>query len=690
MDDPKITGDDAGAREGSTRSAGPQNPAERAAFLRREINRHNILYFQDDSPEITDDVFDRMLRDLEELEAANPELAAGSPASEVAPPPGGRSLREVVREAPLLSLEKALTVQEILDFEDRLKRFLGADQPLSYRTMPKFDGLAVELTYEGGALTLASTRGDGLRGEDITANAMTVDDVPKRLAGTAPSKPVRVRGEVYMEKGEFSRLNEEREAAGQSVFANPRNAAAGSLRQLDASITGKRRLKLFAYGLADPLDAGSGTYGGLMEALSAWGFPVESSPASRTAGNLTEALAVFRDLEAGRDALPYEVDGLVVTVDDLSLWARLGATSRAPRYAVAAKFKPRAARTRVLAIEVQVGRTGALTPVAVMAPVMVGGVRVSQATLHNDDELKRKDVRVGDEVILQRAGDVIPEIVEVDLEKRPAGLAPFEFPSKCPVCGTEAVRKEGEAVHRCPNRSCPAQIEARLIHFAHKNALDIDGLGPKAAELLLSEGLVKLPSDLFRLTRERLEALPRFGKKSAANLVENVDKARTRSLWRFINALSIRHVGERSSQILADRFRSLKALSEATKEQLLSLGDIGPEVADSVLDFFQSPLNRRFLADLTDEGLVNPTPDDPSAAEGAFSGKRFVLTGTLSSMTRAEAKARIASKGGRALSAVSKETDYLVAGEKAGGKLAEAARLGLTVLDEAAFLKMLD
>ncbi|MDR0620546.1 MAG: NAD-dependent DNA ligase LigA [Deltaproteobacteria bacterium] len=665
------------------------DPIKRASFLRGEIRRHNALYFQQDRPEIPDDVYDRLVRELEEIEAAHPELAAGSPTSEVAPPPGGRSLNEVIHDSPMLSLDKALSVQEILDFEDRIKRFLGSSEPLSFYTMPKFDGLAVELSYVDGTLKLASTRGDGRRGEDITPNAKTIDGIPKTLNPGAPKADLFVRGEVYMEKEEFSRLNEEREAAGQSIFANPRNAAAGSLRQLDANVTQKRKLRFFSYGLSEPAASGAATYGGLMKALSKWGFPVESSKASRVNENLAEALAVFRELETDRDSLPFEVDGLVITVEDLSLWSRLGATSRAPRYAVAAKFKPRAARTKVLAIEIQVGRTGALTPVAFMEPVMVSGVRVAQATLHNEDELKRKDVRVGDFVILQRAGDVIPEIVEVDLEKRPTGLLPFEFPKNCPVCGTAAVRKKDEAVSRCPNRSCPAQIEARLIHFAHKNALDIDGLGQKVAALLLANGLVKQPSDLFRLTPDDLAKLPRFGDKSAAKLIEGIDKARTKSLWRFINALSIRHVGERVSQILASRFDSLAALSEATKDQLQALGDIGPEVAKSVLDFFQSPLTHSFLRDLMDESLVRPTKDEPDAG-GALSGKRFVLTGTLSTMTRAEAKSRIAAKGGRVLSSVSKDTDYVIAGEAAGSKFANAKSLNIAILDEEAFIKMLD
>ncbi|MDR2387465.1 MAG: NAD-dependent DNA ligase LigA [Deltaproteobacteria bacterium] len=667
----------------------PESPAEAAKRLREEIRRHNDLYFQQDSPEIPDDAYDRLLRELQDLERAHPELALGSPTTEVAPPPGGRALKEVIHDSPMLSLDKALNVQEILDFEERVKRFLGSNESFGFYTMPKFDGLAVELNYDQKVLVLASTRGDGRRGEDITSNVRTIDDIPKNLNQGAPEGRLFVRGEVYMEKEEFSRLNEEREAEGLSIFANPRNAAAGSLRQLDPSVTQQRNLKFFAYGLSDAKMAESESYGRLMEKLGHWGFPVETSKSSKVNQNLAEALAVFRDLEAGRDNLPFEVDGLVITLDDLSLWDRLGATSRAPRYAVAAKFKPRAAKTQVLNIEIQVGRTGALTPVAFMEPVLVSGVRVAQATLHNEDELKRKDVRVGDYVILQRAGDVIPEIVEVDLEKRPVGLSPFVFPKICPICATPAVRKEGEAVSRCPNRSCPAQIEARLIHFAHKNALDIDGLGQKVAAQLLANNLVKLPSDLFKLSAQDLKALPRFGEKSALKLIEGIDQARSKALWRFINALSIRHVGERVSQILAEHFDSLEALSKATNDQLQAINDIGPEVAKSLLDFFQSPLNHHFLADLMDPALVKPSHTQP-LTEGLLSDKRFVLTGTLNTMTRAEAKARITAKGGRVLSTVSKETDYLVAGQAAGSKLTTAQKLNLPILDEEAFIKLLN
>jgi DNA ligase (NAD+) len=559
--------------------------------------------------------------------------------------------------------------------------------------MPKFDGLAAEMVYEGGRLAIASTRGNGRVGENITANALTIGDIPKKIPlSPFPKKcraEIKVRGEVYMEKAEFAKLNEAREENGLPLFANPRNAAAGSLRQLDPGVTKGRELRFFGYGLVLPdMSAWSG-YSGLMESLRESGFRVEDSPFTGVRGGMAEVGEVFGRLREKRGSLPFEADGLVVNVEDLSLWARLGSTSHAPRWAVAAKFKPVQAETRVLDIEVQVGRTGALTPVAVMEPVSVGGVTVSQATLHNDFELKRKDVRVGDTVIVHRAGDVIPEIESVVLEKRKKGSEPFHFPELCPVCGTRAERPEGEAVSRCPNKNCPAQIEARLIHFGAKGALDVDGMGPKLAKALLESGLVKIPTDIFRLDHASLEALPRLGEKSADNLLRSIEKAKTQSLWRFINALSIRHAGERVSQILAEHFKSLKELSEADIPRLTAINDIGPEAARNIYDFFRSPLNRQFLSDLMDGSLgIKPQLEAP-ASGGSLSGLRFVLTGTLPTLTRAEAKSRIMAAGGRVLSSVSRETDWVVAGEAAGQKLAQAEKLGVKVTDEAGLLKML-
>ncbi|MDR2404939.1 MAG: NAD-dependent DNA ligase LigA [Deltaproteobacteria bacterium] len=667
---------------------------DRVKNLRKELERHNRLYFQEDNPEISDSDYDLLLRELEDLEKKYPKLKTpDSPSEKVGAEALGRGLPQIRHSPPMLSLDKALNPDELFDFETKVKKFLNLEESLEYFSMPKFDGLAVEMVYENGSLVLASTRGDGVVGENITQNALTIKDIPKKIAlkpfPKNVHKEIKVRGEVYMEKAEFVRLNDSREEKGLALFANPRNAAAGSLRQLDSSITKDRELRFFAYGLwLDDISVFK-TYKGLMDSLSQAGFQVEHSEFTKVNKSMKEVHKVFERMEEARESLPFEADGLVVNINDLSLWTRLGSTTHAPRYAVAAKFKPLTAETTILDIEVQVGRTGSLTPVAIMKPVSVGGVTISQATLHNQEELTRKDVRIGDTVKIHRAGDVIPEIVEVVKGKRKKSSMPFVFPTKCPVCGTLAVKPEGEAIYRCPNKNCPAQIEERLIHFASKNALDIDGLGPKLAKLLLSENLVKLPTDIFRLKDRDLSLLPRFGEKSAANLLKSIDKARTASLWRFIHALSIRHVGEVAARTLADHFKSLKTLMDAKTEELTSLSDVGPEVAKSIADFFQSPLNQEFIHDLVDGGLgIQPTVDTPPK-EGGLRSKRFVLTGTLPTLSRSEAKARIIAKGGKVLSSVSKDTDFVVAGEAAGQKLALAHKLGISVIDEDKLLELL-
>lgn len=669
--------------------------------LRREIKYHNDLYYAQDAPEISDDQWDALFRELQDLEARHPELITPDSPTQTVGAAASGGLAKVRRDAPMMSLDKALSPEEIRAFAARTRRFLGGGGELRFHTMPKFDGLAIELVYEDGRLTLAATRGDGLTGENVTPNARTISDIPESLAAPSggglfgPKMPGRmtVRGEVYMEKEEFLRLNQRREEEGRPPFANPRNSAAGALRQLDPAVTKARRLGFFAYGLADPAATGLDTYGEVMEALKSWGLTVESSAYSSGGRDLEGVLKVFAELEEARDALPYEIDGLVVTVEDLALWPRLGATARAPRYAVAGKFKPRLAETRVRRIEIQVGRTGVLTPVARLEPVAVGGVTVSNASLHNKDELARKDVREGDAVMVRRAGEVIPEVVEVVMSKRPADSLKFEFPAQCPVCETPVVRREGEAAVRCPNPWCPAQVRERFYHFGGKNALNIMGLGDSLVDRLLAEKLVKIPTDLYRLSLDELKVLPRYGEKSAQNFLDELEKSKTAPLWRFIHALGIRHVGERTSQVLAERFPSLEALGRASEEDLTRINDVGPEVAAAIAEFFHNPLNADFLADLTGGELgLAPSTDEPGADSGPkpLAGKKFVLTGTLASFTRAEAKARLAALGGQVMSAVSRETDYVVAGEAAGSKLAKAEQLGLKVLSEDGFAKLLE
>lgn len=662
--------------------------------LRAEIKRHNDLYYARDTPEITDDEWDALFRELLDIENRRPDwITPDSPSQTVgaAVPAGG--LVKVRHQSRMMSLDKALKSEEIGDFAARTARFLGREaNGLSFHTMPKFDGLAIELIYDQGRLNLAATRGDGVTGENVTPNALTIADIPPILTASggnlfslaAPPDHLTVRGEVYMEKAEFVSINCAREEEGLPVFANPRNAAAGALRQLDPAITKTRNLKFFAYGLTDPTTVGLAGYGEVMEALKNWGFQVESSSFTRSGQNLEQVLGIFNSLESARDSLPYEIDGLVITIEDLALWTRLGSTARAPRYALAAKFKPRLAETRVNDIKIQVGRTGVMTPVARLEPVEVGGVTVSNASLHNEDELRRKDLRIGDYVLVRRAGEVIPEVVEVVLAKRPDALQPFSFPTDCPVCHTQSVRREGEAARRCPNPWCPAQMRERFYHFGGKNALNIIGLGDKLVDVLISDKLVKLPTDLYRLTMDQLKILPRFGDKSARNLLGSIEQSKTAPLWRFIHALGIRHVGERTSQVLAERFSSIAALGEAGEEELTSLNDVGREVAMAVREFFQNPLNHAFLADLTgpDLGLAPTLEVAAAGADAPLNGLKFVLTGTLNNFTRAEAKTRLAGLGAQVMSSVSQETDYVVAGEAAGSKLAKAGELGVPVLFE--------
>lgn len=665
--------------------------------LRAEIRRHNDFYYVQDAPTISDDQWDALFRELKDLEEVYPDLVTpDSPTQTIGSTMSPGNLAKVRHEAKMMSLDKALSPGEIVSFVNKIGRFLGDLDPgvLRFYTMPKFDGLAIELVYEQGRLALAATRGDGMIGENVTANALTIADIPvtltkyRNLFSALPSRLI-VRGEVYMKKTDFTRLNQGRVKEGLPLFANPRNAAAGALRQLKAEVTRARQLNFFAYGLAEPVALGLTTYSEVIDTLDSWGHRVEKSTSSGGSRNLVEVLHVFTELAKKRDHLPYEIDGLVITLEDLAQWARLGATTRAPRYAVAAKFKPRLSETRILKIETQVGRTGVLTPVAHLEPTLVSGVIVSNATLHNEGELQRKDIRPGDTVLIRRAGDVIPEVIEVVLSKRPEGLPPFVFPNSCPICGAVTIRRANEVTRRCPNPWCPAQIRERFLHFASKNALDITGLGDKLVDLMLFKGLVRIPTDLYRLTPKDLESLPHLGKKSALNLTAALEKSKTAPLWRFIHALGIHHVGEHTSQILANHFSSLITLSQAPREELTTLNEIGPETAGAILDYFHNPLNKNFLADLTgDELKIRPAP--PKTTLGSLlADRKFVFTGALTRFTRAEAKARLAALGAYVLNMVSQETDYVVAGERAGGKLTRALTLSIPILSETDFLKLI-
>ncbi len=661
--------------------------------LRRELHHHNYRYHVLDDPEISDAEYDRKLRRLMDLEAAHPELAdPDSPSVRVGAPPLERF--ETVRHSiPMLSLDNAFSDGDLLDFDRRVKRHLGVQDEIRYTAEPKLDGIAVELVYRGGRLALASTRGDGLTGEVITENVRTIRTVPLVLQtpkGDAPPTLLEVRGEVFIGLGAFKRLNANRLKNDLPPFANPRNAAAGSLRQLDSRITAERPLEIFCYGMGRIEGEIPESHWEMLEYLKRLGFRI--NPLVRPRIKIPEVLDYYRELAAMRHSLDYDIDGTVVKVDDIDLQRRLGAKSRSPRWALAYKFEAVQETTRVLSIEVQVGRTGALTPVARLDPVSVGGVTVSNATLHNEDEIRRKDVRIGDTVLVQRAGDVIPEVVKVIESRRTGEETVFQMPGRCPVCDGGVERNAGEAASRCMNMNCPAQIKARIRHFAAKGAFDIDGLGAKLVNQLVEKEIITSYADLFHLDEDTLQGLERMGPKSARNLVEAIQSGKRIPLRRFLYSLGIRHVGESVAGLLAVHFQSLERTMAASREELEGIEGVGPEIADSIRHFFDQEENRKTIQRILDSG-VEPFLDfayeDAGKTDSPIAGKVFVLTGTLTSMTRSEAKKRIESAGGKVTGSVSKNTDYLVAGDKPGSKLKKAETLDIQVLDEAKLADLL-
>jgi len=660
---------------------------ERAAWLRDELHRHNYRYHVLDDPEISDADYDRLMEELKALEAAHPELIRpDSPTQRVGGPPLER-FSTAAHALAMFSLDNAFAEADVIDFDRRARRFLGTDKSLRYTAEPKLDGVAVELVYENGRLVMALTRGDGQVGEVVTANVVTIAGLPLKLihAGQLPRR-LDVRGEVIIAKQGFERLNAERREQGLAVFANPRNAAAGSLRQLDPKITAGRPLALFCHGLGLVEGPVFVSHWQALERLQAMGLPI--NPLIKPGLGIEGALAYYRDLAERRHGLAYEIDGVVIKVDDLSLQAQLGTTARSPRWAVAFKFPPTQETTQVLAIEVQVGRTGAITPVALLEPVALAGVRVSRATLHNEDEIRRKDIRVGDTVVVQRAGDVIPEVVMAIAARRTGQQAVFAMPSHCPACATALVKDPEEAVWRCPNQDgCPDQLKARLTHFAAKEAFDIDGLGEKLVAQLVDKGLTADFDDIFRLDANTLAGMERMGAKSAANLVAAIDRSRTISLARFIFALGIRHVGEHMAAILARRFAAIEALAGARFEELAGIEGIGPVAARSIQAYFTDPDNLALINRLRETGveILAPAP-----LARPLAGKLFVLTGTLATMSRTVAKKRIEALGGQVTSSVSRKTDCLVAGADPGSKLQKAGKIGVRVIDEEGFLALLE
>ncbi len=659
--------------------------AARAAELRREIERHNYLYYVLDRPEISDADYDQLMRELIALEEAYPELAApDSPTRRV----GGEPLAvfaAVTHRVPLLSLANAYDEEDLRAFDQRVKRFLDLDE-VGYVAELKIDGLTVALTYEEGRLVLAATRGDGERGEDVTANVRTIKSIPLRLAGDRPGA-MAVRGEIYIRKDDFARLNEARREAGEQEFANPRNAAAGSLRQLDPRVTAGRPLDAFFYDLLFAEGAGVETQWQSLQFLKKMGLKI--NPESRSCRSIEEVIAYCGEWSGRRHDLPYEIDGIVVKVDSLAWQERLGFTAKAPRSKIAYKFPAEEQTTTVLDIAVNVGRTGAITPLAVLSPVEVAGSTVSRATLHNEDYIREKDIRVGDTVVIRKAGDVIPEVVRVLPEKRTGRERIFAMPAHCPVCGAEVVRLEDEAVARCIGSACPARLRESIIHFASRDAMDIEGLGPQIASQLIEAGLVKDPSDLYRLDKERLLALDRFGAKSAENLIAAVDASRNNPLYRLIFALGIRHVGENVARILADNYAGLEELAKAPYEELRAIPGIGPKIAESIALYFQEEQNKRLLAELRAAGVRMTEERTSAVADAPLAGKTFVLTGGLESMSRAEAEERLRALGAKPAGSVSKKTDYVVVGKDPGSKYQKALELGITILNEAQLKEML-
>jgi len=661
---------------------------KKAAELRRALNRHNYLYYVLDEPEVSDAEYDRLMQELLALEAAYPALVQpDSPTQRVGAAPLDK-FETVAHTIPMLSLENAFSEEDALAFDQRLRRFLNKDAAFLYTAEPKMDGVAVELVYERGLLTEASTRGDGYHGELITQNIRTINTVPLALAKTSrvaiPAR-LEVRGEVFIPVEAFKELNQQRLDSGEPPFANPRNAAAGSLRQLDSRITAKRPLDLFCYGIGAVSDLVFTSHWEILKTLKTLGLRV--NPHIRPRTTIDEILAYYIDLLDKRHTFAYEMDGIVLKVDDLALQKRLGEKSRSPRWALAYKFPPTQETSRVLSIDVQVGRTGALTPVAHLEPVSVGGVTVSRATLHNEDEIKKKDIRVGDTVLVQRAGDVIPEVVKAMTAKRTGAEQAFQMPHLCPVCRSAALRLEGEAAWRCVNASCPAQVKERIKHFASKGAFDIDGLGDKLVGQLVEKGLVSSYAGLFHLDGPTLAGLERMAEKSAQNLVDAIEKSKQVTLGQFIYALGIRHVGEYVARLLARRFKIWSALVSTTAEELEAVEGIGPQVSQSVRAFLDNRENQKNIEQMLDAG-VTIEPQDEDVTE-ALAGKTFVLTGALESMTRAEAKARIETLGGKVGSSVSPRTTYVVTGKDPGSKLNKAKALGITLLREKEFEDML-
>lgn len=663
----------------------------RAAVLRKEINYHNHLYYVLNQPEISDTEYDGLVAELLDIERELPELITpDSPTQRVGAPPD-EAFQPVQHRYPMLSLENAVSREELEAFEARIRRWLEPDGPdiIEYVCEVKIDGVAVALSYREGLFAAAATRGDGLVGEDITANIKTIAAVPLRLLVSEPPSDLEVRGEVYLPKGEFGRLNRIRSEAGEPLFANPRNAGAGSLRQLDPKITAERNLDVFAYAVGYVADQAATSHWDMLDFLRKAGFKV--NPDIRLAKSIREVYDICVQWQEKRHDLPYEIDGVVVKVNSLALQERLGATSKAPRWCIAYKFPPEERNSVVRDIVVHVGRTGALTPAAIFNPVRVAGSTITTATLHNEDELRRRDIRIGDTVVVRKAGDVIPEVVAPVVSKRTGKERIFKMPTKCPVCGADVLRPAGEAVARCTGAACPAQRFERLYHFGSRGAMDIEGLGPSVIQALLEKGLVRDVADLYYLSKDVLkESAEHFQDKAAGNLYQAIKASKSRGMARLIFGLGVRHVGAHVAEVLAEHFGSVPELRKASLSELLEVDEVGPAIAESIVTFFSEKQNLRVLDKLEKAGVKTEALVAGGVASTRLAGLSFVITGSLADYSRNEAEIAVKASGGRVSSSVSRATDYVIAGENPGTKYQKAQQLGVTILDEEGFKRMLE
>lgn len=683
---PTSLAPDANATTSFSKPASLKEAKKEWQHLRNEIERHDHLYHSLDKPEISDYEYDQLLQSLKKLELYFPELQTpDSPTQKV----GGAilaSFEKVAHSKPMLSLSNSYAAEDIFDFDERVKKFLRTENSPDYFCELKLDGLALEIIYVNGLLKQAITRGDGQVGEDVTLNVKTIRNVPLRLKTEAPPALLEVRGEVLIEKQDFLAMNQRQEEAGQSVFANPRNAAAGTVRQLDSSVAASRPLRFFAYSVGSYDGVEFQTQQQLEEYFNDIGLPIIDRKLTTLAKTPQQAVEFYHEIEKVRRHLSFDIDGVVIKVNSFSLQEDLGLVARSPRWATAAKYQPEQAETIVELIQVQVGRTGVLTPVAIMKPVKVGGVTITNATLHNEEELQRKDVRIGDHVIVQRAGDVIPEVVQVLLDKRPAHSVPFVMPVECPSCQSPVTKAEGEVAHRCTNIFCPSIVKESLKHFVSRRAMNMEKIGDRLIETLVDRGLVKSFSDLYFLEKESLLALERQGEKSVENILASVEHSKKTTLARLIFAMGIRFVGEQTAKLLADQFLSMERFMQATQEELLTVPEIGPKVADSIIAWSQNPRIQKEVKKLMSVDLQLEAPK--RAANGKLSGLSFVITGTLP-IKRDEAKDIIEQNGGKILSGVSSKLNYLVVGDDPGSKVDKAQSLGVEVIDWDTLLKMI-